>query len=82
MPLGMLYTMSHLAALGGIAPSLAIAAATGMQRAGLAGSIQGLLAAGKARGYRADRWRRMGGTQDNAAGGDPERRHRGGRRPS
>jgi enamidase len=29
MPLGMLYTMSHLAALGGIAPELCIAAATG-----------------------------------------------------
>jgi enamidase len=29
MPLGMLYTISHLAGLGGIAPELAIAAATG-----------------------------------------------------
>lgn len=29
MPLGMLYTISHLASLGGIAPELAIAAATG-----------------------------------------------------
>jgi enamidase len=29
MPLGMLYTMSHLASLGGIAPELCIAAATG-----------------------------------------------------
>jgi enamidase len=29
MPLGMLYTMSHLAALGGVAPELAVAMATG-----------------------------------------------------
>ncbi|MBS7791647.1 amidohydrolase family protein [Roseococcus sp. SDR] len=29
MPLGMLYTMSHLASLGGMAPEIAIAAATG-----------------------------------------------------
>jgi enamidase len=29
MPLGMLYTMSHLASLGGIAPEIAVAAATG-----------------------------------------------------
>ena len=29
MPLGMLYTMAHLSSLGGIAPELAIAAATG-----------------------------------------------------
>lgn len=29
MPLGMLYTISHLASLGGIAPEIAIAAATG-----------------------------------------------------
>jgi enamidase len=29
MPLGMLYTMSHLAALGGVAPEMAIAMATG-----------------------------------------------------
>lgn len=29
MPLGMLYTISHLCSLGGMAPELAIAAATG-----------------------------------------------------
>jgi enamidase len=29
MPLGMLYTMSHLAALGGVAPEIAVAMATG-----------------------------------------------------
>ena len=33
MPLGMLYTMAHLASLGGIAPELCIAAATGTTRA-------------------------------------------------
>ena len=29
MPLGMLYTMSHLVALGGVAPEIAVAMATG-----------------------------------------------------
>jgi enamidase len=47
MPLGMLYTIAHLASLGGVAPELAIAAATGsnarIYRLGC-----GLLSAGKA----------------------------------
>jgi enamidase len=47
MPLGMLYTISHLAALGGIAPELAIAAATG-SNARVYRLDTGLLAAGKA----------------------------------
>ena len=47
MPLGMLYTMSHLASLGGIAPELCIAAATG-SNARVYGLDIGLLAAGKA----------------------------------
>src|SRR6266851_6985307 len=47
MPLGMLYTMSHLASLAGIAPELAIAAATG-SNARVYGLDSGLLAAGKA----------------------------------
>jgi enamidase len=47
MPLGMLYTMSHLASLAGIAPELCIAAATG-SNARVYGLDSGLLAAGKA----------------------------------
>jgi enamidase len=47
MPLGMLYTMSHLASLGGIAPELCIAAATG-SNARVYGLESGYLAAGKA----------------------------------
>jgi enamidase len=64
MPLGMLYTISHLAALGGIAPELAIAAATG-SNARVYRLDTGLLAAGKAADIvlldAPD-----GGTQDNA----------------
>jgi len=64
MPLGMLYTMSHLAALGGVAPELCIAAATGSNaRVYRLGS--GVLAPGKAADIvlidAPD-----GGTQDNA----------------
>ncbi len=47
MPLGMLYTISHLASLGGIAPELAIAAATG-SNARVYGLDSGVLAAGRA----------------------------------
>lgn len=47
MPLGMLYTISHLASLGGIAPELCIAAATG-SNARVYGLDAGLIAAGKA----------------------------------
>jgi len=64
MPLGMLYTMSHLASLAGIAPELCIAAATG-SNARVYGLDSGLLAAGKAADVvlldAPD-----GGTQDNA----------------
>src|SRR5712671_8074231 len=64
MPLGMLYTMSHLASLAGIAPELAIAAATG-SNARVYRLDSGLLAAGKAADIvlidAPD-----GGTQDNA----------------
>ena len=64
MPLGMLYTMSHLASLAGIAPELCIAAATG-SNARVYGLDFGLLAAGKAADIvlldAPD-----GGTQDNA----------------
>jgi len=64
MPLGMLYTMSHLASLAGIAPELCIAAATG-SNARVYGLASGLLAAGKAADVvlldAPD-----GGTQDNA----------------
>jgi enamidase len=64
MPLGMLYTMSHLAALGGIAPELCIAAATG-SNARVYRLDSGVLAAGKAADLvlldAPD-----GGTQDNA----------------
>ena len=64
MPLGMLYTMSHLASLAGIAPELCIAAATG-SNARIYGLDSGLLAAGKAADVvlldAPD-----GGTQDNA----------------
>jgi enamidase len=63
-PLGMLYTMSHLASLAGIAPELCIAAATG-SNARVYGLDSGLLAAGKAADVvlldAPD-----GGTQDNA----------------
>jgi enamidase len=47
MPLGMLYTISHLAALGGIAPERCIAAATG-SNARVYGLDCGLLRPGKA----------------------------------
>jgi enamidase len=47
MPLGMLYTMAHLASLGGIAPERCIAAATG-SNARVYGLDTGLLAPGKA----------------------------------
>jgi enamidase len=47
MPLGMLYTISHLASLGGIAPEFAIAAATG-SNARVYRLDTGVLAAGKA----------------------------------
>jgi enamidase len=64
MPLGMLYTMSHLASLAGIAPELCIAAATG-SNARVYRLDSGLLAAGKAADIvlldAPD-----GGTQDNA----------------
>jgi enamidase len=64
MPLGMLYTMSHLASLAGIAPELCIAAATG-SNARVYGLDCGGIAAGKAADIvlldAPD-----GGTQDNA----------------
>jgi len=64
MPLGMLYTISHLAALGGIAPERCIAAATG-SNARVYGLDTGLLRPGKAADIvlldAPD-----GGTQDNA----------------
>jgi len=47
MPLGMLYTIAHLASLGGIAPERAIAAATG-SNARVYRLDTGVLAAGKA----------------------------------
>jgi enamidase len=47
MPLGMLYTISHLAALGGVAPERCIAAATG-SNARVYGLGSGLLHPGKA----------------------------------
>jgi enamidase len=66
MPLGMLYTISHLAALGGIAPERCIAAATG-SNARIYGLDCGLLRPGKAADIvlidAPD-----GGTQDNALG--------------
>jgi enamidase len=64
MPLGMLYTIAHLASLGDIAPELAIAAATG-SNARVYRLDTGLLAPGKAADITLidapD-----GGTQDNA----------------
>jgi enamidase len=64
MPLGMLYTIAHLASLGGIAPERCIAAATG-SNARVYGLDTGLLAPGKATDIvlidAPD-----GGTQDNA----------------
>jgi enamidase len=64
MPLGMLYTISHLASLAGIAPEFAIAAATG-SNARVYRLDSGLLAAGKVADIvlidAPD-----GGTQDNA----------------
>jgi len=47
MPLGMLYTIAHLASLGGVAPERCIAAATG-SNARVYGLDCGLLSAGKA----------------------------------
>lgn len=47
MPLGMLYTISHLASLADIAPEIAIAAATG-SNARVYGLDSGVIAAGKA----------------------------------
>jgi enamidase len=46
MPLGMLYTIAHLASLGGVAPERAIAAATG-SNARVYRLDTGVLAAGK-----------------------------------
>lgn len=46
MPLGMLYTMSHLVALGGVAPEIAVAMATG-NNARVYRLNSGVLAAGK-----------------------------------
>lgn len=46
MPLGMFYTISHLASLGGMAPEIAIAAATG-NNARVYGLNSGILAEGK-----------------------------------
>lgn len=46
MPLGMLYTISHLASLGGVAPELAIAAATG-NNARVYGLNSGVIAPGR-----------------------------------
>src|SRR5262245_9185222 len=46
MPLGMLYTISHLCALGGMAPEIAIAAATG-NNAGVYRLNSGILAPGR-----------------------------------
>jgi enamidase len=46
MPLGMLYTISHLASLGGISPELAIAAATG-NNARVYGLNSGVIAVGR-----------------------------------
>jgi enamidase len=64
MPLGMLYTISHLASLADIAPELALAAATG-SNARVYGLDSGVLAAGKTADIvlldAPD-----GGTQDNA----------------
>jgi enamidase len=64
MPLGMLYTISHLAGLGGIAPERCIAAATG-SNARVYGLDTGLLSPGRAADIvlidAPD-----GGTQDNA----------------
>jgi enamidase len=64
MPLGMFYTISHLAGLGGIAPECCIAAATG-SNARVYGLDTGLLSPGKAADIvlidAPD-----GGTQDNA----------------
>ena len=77
MPLGMLYTMSHLASLAGIAPELCIAAATGSNarvyrlELGPAGRRQG----GRHRAARCAGRRHPG----QRARGDQERRHRGGR---
>jgi len=46
MPLGMMYTITHLSALGGLAPELAIAAATG-NNARVYGLSSGILAEGR-----------------------------------
>ena len=46
MPLGMLYTIAHLASLGGVAPELAIAAATG-SNARIYGLNSGYIAIGR-----------------------------------
>jgi enamidase len=46
MPLGMLYTISHLCALGGMAPEIALAAATG-NNAGVYRLNSGILAPGR-----------------------------------
>jgi enamidase len=64
MPLGMLYTIAHLASLGGVAPELAIAAATG-SNARVYRLESGLLAAAKAADI-ALIDAPDGGTQDNA----------------
>jgi enamidase len=64
MPLGMLYTIAHLASLGDVAPELAIAAATG-SNARVYRLESGVLAAGKA-GDIALIDAPDGGTQDTA----------------
>ena len=78
MPLGMLYTIAHLASLAGIAPERCIAAATG-SNARVYRLERGLLAAGQGADIvlidAPD-----GGTQDNALAAIKQWRHRGGRR--
>jgi enamidase len=66
MPLGMLYTIAHLASLGGVAPERAIAAATG-SNARVYRLDTGLLAPGKAADI-ALIDAPDGGTQDTALG--------------
>ena len=46
MPLGLLYTMTHLSSLGGMAPEIAVAAATG-NNANVYGLNSGIIAPGK-----------------------------------
>src|SRR5690606_4679162 len=73
MPLGMIYTITHLAALGGMDPALAIAAATG-NNAAVYGLDSGVLAPGRT-GDLVLIDAPLGGTADTAlaapANGDP-----------